>query len=61
MKNLHVNKLYLFAVVTAALGLAQVFGAPLSDAEYGGVQTFLAVLFGVKAGWDDPRIPIGKT
>jgi len=56
----HINKLYLYTVLSAAVGLALLFGVPLSSEQAGGIETFLAVLFGVKGAYDDPRVPVGK-
>lgn len=57
---MHLNKLYLYAVLSAALGVALLFHAPITSEQAGGIDTLLAVIFGAKAAYDDPRVPGGK-
>lgn len=56
----HVTRTYLYAVALAAVNLAVLFGVPLAHDQEAGISLFLAVVFGVDAAYNDPRVPIGR-
>lgn len=58
MKKL--SRHYVYAVAIAAVNLAVLFGAPLAHDQEAGISLFLAVVLGVDAAYNDPRVPVGR-
>jgi uncharacterized membrane protein len=54
------SRSYIYAVAIAAVNLAVTFGLSVTVDQLAGINTFLAVVLGVHAAYQDPRVPVGK-